>query len=245
MSLQRTGPTAPAKFQSLASQGKFSNQSALRIMRSLRAGYKGPENPDDTNSVTPPDPNDPNAIAPSALPDTSQLAPQSPRQLFRGGKRSGGRAHFADDGTSQSAPTDPNTPSDPTAQTGLTAPQTGLTRAMAPDLASNSAPAPQQVETANPLTGDGNAQPEESSTPVGPGVNPARALGFSSRGTGLPKGDDIATTNDDDEDKLQHVGGSGSLAKRFSNPTSANIYGSFVKGLFGGSATGFDDDANT
>ncbi len=78
-----------------------------------------------------------------------------------------------------------------------------------------------QTESNNPLTGDGNAQPADTTDAVDPGS----ALGLNRRGTTVPKGTDAVDGN---------VGGSGLYARKFGNPKSASIYGAYVKKLFPG-----------
>ncbi len=119
----------------------------------------------------------------------------------------------------------------------------GVTRAYAPSPAANidpgrpnlggtmsTTPAPvsspttsnaQQTESANPLTGDGNAQPGGTTDQV----NPGSALGISRRGSSVPSGTDALADS-------STIGGSGIYARKFSSPKSANLYGDFVKKLF-------------
>ncbi len=79
-----------------------------------------------------------------------------------------------------------------------------------------------QTESNNPLSGDGNKQPAGTSAPI----DPARALGFSHRGAGVPQGQDAMP-------EAGHVGGSGLYARKFASPASADIYSGFVRRLFG------------
>ena len=136
---------------------------------------------------------------------------------------------------------------------------------------------PQQTERADPLNGAGGPPqvPGTSRTvSEAPVPEPGKAMGFSSRGNGVPKGEDrhptekpsdssgyapggpnapggqLATQPGDDEpngldgqqtlnlDKPDedeegkiggHVGGSGHMARKFSNPTSANVYDDYIK----------------
>ena len=76
----------------------------------------------------------------------------------------------------------------------------------------------QQTEAANPLTGDRTGQPDGTSVPLPTGA----AAGFSSRGAGVPKGQDATT-----------LAGTGLYARRFSNPLAANAYSQFTRRLFG------------
>ncbi len=76
-----------------------------------------------------------------------------------------------------------------------------------------------QTESNNPLTGTGNAEEEDTTDQVDPG----QALGVNQRGSGTPKGADALDGN---------VGGSGLYARKFGNPKSASLYGSYVKKLF-------------
>lgn len=102
----------------------------------------------------------------------------------------------------------------------------------------------QQVEAANPLTGDENMAPGGSTTPV----NVPRALGFSSRGSSIPRGQDaISNANQDVQNNMRSmsqgiqdnlrgrpsVGGSGLFRRTFTNPASADRYGSYIRTLFG------------
>lgn len=87
-------------------------------------------------------------------------------------------------------------------------------------------PAPQQTEAANPLTGDRNGQMEDTTAAI---QDPARAVGFSSRGGGNPRGMDAAPSD-------PNTGGTGIYARRFGSSAAAAQYDSYVKRLFGGQA---------
>lgn len=103
----------------------------------------------------------------------------------------------------------------------ITAPQSGVLQptpdATAPAPASPtmiSAPPPQS-EANNPLSGDGNGQPEGATS----AINPAQAAGLSMRGRGVPRGAD-------------EVGTGSLLKRRFSSPQASNAYSGYVKRLF-------------
>ncbi len=80
-----------------------------------------------------------------------------------------------------------------------------------------------QTESANPLSGDGNAQPEDTTD----AINPGDALGLNRRGASTPQGSDALPQD-------PNTGGSGLYARKFSNPKSASVYGAYVKKLFPG-----------
>lgn len=86
-------------------------------------------------------------------------------------------------------------------------------------VASPTTAAAPQTEGANPLTGDGNAQPGGTTDQI----NPAQKLGFSQRGDGIPAG----------QDAVSNSGGSGLYKRTFANPKSASIYDKYVKKIFG------------
>ncbi len=89
------------------------------------------------------------------------------------------------------------------------------------------APAAQQTEQANPLTGDGGGegQLEGQSETVDPGDAGDVPNLFSSRGAGAPRGDDALPGG-------ENVGGTGLYARKFSNSRSANAYDQYTRGLF-------------
>jgi hypothetical protein len=77
----------------------------------------------------------------------------------------------------------------------------------------------QQTESANPLTGDGNAQPADTTDEL----DPASALGLNRRGASTPQGTDAVAG--------QNVGGSGLYARKFNSPKGASIYSDYIKRL--------------
>lgn len=79
------------------------------------------------------------------------------------------------------------------------------------DVASPTTNAAPQTEARNPLTGDGNQQPEGTTQPAGV------QLGFSRAGRSIPRGQDAAPA----------------FASRFSTPQVASIYADYVSRLFG------------
>lgn len=95
-------------------------------------------------------------------------------------------------------------------------PTTGLSRVP---------PAPQQTERVNPLVGDVNAQPEDTTRTVAPAQSAGAALGFSSRGSKTPAGTDAAPG--------PNTGGSGLYSRVFSNSRAASVYDGYVRTLFG------------
>lgn len=102
----------------------------------------------------------------------------------------------------------------------------GVTTAVPPSPSATPVASPttinaQQTESANPLTGDGNAQPGGTTDQV----NAGSALGISRRGSTVPTGADAVTD-------ASAIGGSGIYARKFASPKSANLYGDFVKKLF-------------
>lgn len=115
--------------------------------------------------------------------------------------------------------------------TNVTNPISGLPETSLASIKSPPQPKP-QTEAANPLTGDGGDQLAGTSAPVDPGVS----LGFSRRGSVVPKGTDAQTPPKDTigTGPATNVGGSGLFARRFSNPKSAALYHDFTKTLFGG-----------
>ncbi len=86
-------------------------------------------------------------------------------------------------------------------------------------------PPPPQTERVNPLSGDNSKVVPGQSTsftpPPTPGYTNMSPIARMPDFTGQPK-------------PLAHVGGEGSYMRQFSNPQSAGIYDSYVKGLFGG-----------
>lgn len=79
----------------------------------------------------------------------------------------------------------------------------------------------QQTEAANPLTGTASTQMESTSAPV----NAGKAMGFTQRGAGVPRGNDASGG--------ANVGGTGLYARRFATPQSAAMYSDYVRRLFG------------
>jgi len=79
----------------------------------------------------------------------------------------------------------------------------------------------QQTEAANPLTGTASTQMEGTSAPI----NAGKAMGFTQRGAGVPRGNDASGG--------ANVGGTGLYARRFATPQSAAMYSDYVKRLFG------------
>lgn len=79
------------------------------------------------------------------------------------------------------------------------------------DVASPTTDAAPQTEARNPLTGDGNQQPEGTTQPAGV------QLGFSRAGRSVPRGQDAGNP----------------YASRFSTPQVASIYADYVSRLFG------------
>ncbi len=92
---------------------------------------------------------------------------------------------------------------------------------LAAPVASPTTTGAQQTESANPLTGDGNAQAGGTTD----AVNPASALGLNRRGATTPAGSDAQGAS-------ESIGGTGLYARKFSNPKSAGVYESYVKKLF-------------
>jgi hypothetical protein len=74
----------------------------------------------------------------------------------------------------------------------------------------------------NPLTNDTGSEELPGDQEE---IDPAKQMGFSQRGSSVPRGSDASGEG--------HMGGSGLYAKKFSNPKSADLYGSYVKKLFG------------
>ena len=83
----------------------------------------------------------------------------------------------------------------------------------------------QQTESANPLSGDGNAQPSGSTAAIRPGA----ALGIVQRGSSVPRGQDAQPG--------QHAGGTGLYRRNFATPQSASIYDNYVRKLFADSGS--------
>jgi hypothetical protein len=63
-------------------------------------------------------------------------------------------------------------------------------------------------------------------------INHARALGYSSRGGAIPPSTDANAPTAANTSPMS-IGGTGAFKRPFSNPLSAGIYHSYVKGLFG------------
>lgn len=109
--------------------------------------------------------------------------------------------------------------------------------------------------TNSPQAWRGGQQPGQGGpTDLGNGVvlnapkpNAAKALGFSQKGTGVPRGDDAlpAAGNEPTVDNGTSPGGNagtfpggtGPLQRNFSNPTSASVYHDYTKNLFAGANT--------
>ncbi len=128
----------------------------------------------------------------------------------------------ADAGAPTSEPGTPTAAPTPAAQLsaftspGSMAPTTGLKPAP---------PAPQQTERANPLSGANSPQPEDTDEQI----NNAHGTGFIQRGRGsVPAGSDALPAASG-----HTVGGTGVYARRFSSPQSAQVYGNFVRRIFG------------
>jgi len=88
-----------------------------------------------------------------------------------------------------------------------------------------SQPTSKQPAQNNPLTNDtgSEALPGDQEE-----IDPAKQMGFSQKGSAIPRGMDASGDG--------HIGGTGLYAKKFSNPRSADLYGSYVKKLFGNGA---------
>ncbi len=84
----------------------------------------------------------------------------------------------------------------------------------------------QQTESANPLSGDGNAEPEDTSDAIKPGS----ALGVNQRGNSVPRGQDLM------------AGGTGPYRRKLSSPGAASVYDGVVRKLFSGSGASDDDE---
>lgn len=91
-----------------------------------------------------------------------------------------------------------------------------------------------QTESSNPLTGTGNQQPQGSTGTIRTAPAPAQAMGFSSRGTAIPAG----------QDALANGGGNapaagaeprqtGLMQRQFARPESQAFYDRVVKRLYG------------
>ena len=108
---------------------------------------------------------------------------------------------------------------------------------------------PAQTERANPLTNGGGApQVAGTSVPVEkPTLDPGKAMGFSSKGTSIPQGQDMEPRNEaspapdgaaaDTPQGDSLTAGDGAYQRSFTNPTSASLYRSFVSKLFPGRQT--------
>lgn len=123
----------------------------------------------------------------------------------------------------------PRSPFSPSAAMEQAARPTGAIQAApSPAMGAAARPSPvapqQQTEAASPLSGDETTQPEGTSAPV---PNPGQAMGFSQRGTNVPKGMDAMAG---------HVGGSGLHSRRFTSKESAGAYDGFIRRLFSGGA---------
>lgn len=90
-------------------------------------------------------------------------------------------------------------------------------------VASPTTEAAPQTESNNPLTGDDNAQPGGTTDQIDPGS----ALGLKQRGASTPKGTDALP------ESKGGLGGTGIYARQFANPRAADLYGSYVKKIFG------------
>lgn len=107
---------------------------------------------------------------------------------------------------------------------------------------------PQQTERANPLVGDSSQVPTGGTQDLAPRQPANQAMGFSSRGSAAPAGQDAEPSTQDKLESAgagvqgdlagqpapQHVGGTGLYKRTFKNPKSAELYGNFVRDLFGG-----------
>lgn len=95
------------------------------------------------------------------------------------------------------------------------------------------------TESTNPLTGGPSPAPTGSdkviaaSTPT-PDINHSRALGYSTRGSSIPKSTDAQPPTADNTSSQSFPGGIGAFKQPFSNPTSAAIFHGFTKKLFSG-----------
>jgi len=116
----------------------------------------------------------------------------------------------------------PSPVSDPDMNSGGTLTKDGVTTDVAPSPVSQPKPTADQPAKNDPLTNDtgSDALPGEQEE-----IDPANALGFSRKGSSIPSGIDSSGEG--------HMGGTGLYAKKFSNPRSADLYGSYVKKLFG------------
>jgi hypothetical protein len=120
---------------------------------------------------------------------------------------------------------------------------TGMTPAMAPQMAqAPAAPAPPpQTERTNPLAGDVSSVMPGQSAPF----TPPPAPGFANMSpiarmppiTNQPmqpwQPSPSASYGGAQPNPATHIGGEGSYMRQFSNPHSAGMYDSYVKGLFG------------
>jgi len=116
----------------------------------------------------------------------------------------------------------------------------GMTPAMAPQVAAQPPPPP-QTERANPLGGDVSSVMPGQSAPF----TPPPAPGFANMSpiarippiTNQPmqpwQPSPSASYGGAQPNPATHVGGEGSYMRSFTNPHSAGMYDSYVKGLFG------------
>jgi predicted component of type VI protein secretion system len=88
-----------------------------------------------------------------------------------------------------------------------------------------SQPTSNQPAQNNPLTNDSGSEALPGDQEE---IDPAKQMGFSQKGSTVPRGIDASSDG--------HMGGAGLYAKKFSNSRSADLYGSYVKKLFGDGA---------
>ncbi len=88
-------------------------------------------------------------------------------------------------------------------------------------------PPPQQTEAVNPLTNSGSA-PKTQLAGTTQDVNPGQAMGFSQRGATVPQGQDAMPSAPG-----EHMAGSGLYARKFGNKRSADLYGDYIRKIFG------------
>ncbi len=128
----------------------------------------------------------------------------------------------------------------PQAMAPTMTPSSALARTPAAPVAAPTTIQAQQTESANPLTGDTNANAGGTSAPV----NPGQAMGFSRAGASTPAGQD-AMPEQSTQEKIgaatsatlssiggKPTGGIGLYRRRFSTPQAANMYTDYVRRLF-------------
>lgn len=238
---------APAKMRTLFSSGRSTGQPPMgvRLSRALRVRERPDSGEFDTGGVAAtPQPSDAGTAPMESRPAVPRvpLGRTPPGPNLGGTITSGGTTRTFAPSPYNAPRTAAGTPASPAALAPALPPalpptmpaaiQPALPAVGGTPVASATTSNAQQTESANPLSGDGNAQPGATSDALKPGM----ALGVVQRGTSVPRGQDAQPSS--------NVGGTGLYRRTFTNPKSASIYDQYVRKLFSGTDVGAAEAAS-